>query len=238
MHDDAMTDRNLEAQPVAPPADVHAGIHRDATRERLLDVAERCFAERGIDGTSIREITREAGANVASVHYHFRDKQGLYEAVYARRMDYLRDYRVSRIQAALARPGITLEGFLTAFAQAFVEPLMEQSTARISLTLMNREMMHPRLPPEMMRDRFMRPLADVLFSAVRQLVPSLDNRQIAECMLSMVAQLLHAVQMFNASPCSGAMLQVLPAGIGLQSHVEHIVRFTHAGILAYAKEGR
>ena len=35
------------------------------TRDRLLDTAERLFAERGMDATSLRHITTEADANLA-----------------------------------------------------------------------------------------------------------------------------------------------------------------------------
>ena len=61
------------------------------TRERLLDAAERLFAERGFAGTSVREITDAAGANLGAVNYHFRSKENLYAEVFARRVALLRD---------------------------------------------------------------------------------------------------------------------------------------------------
>ena len=56
-----------------------------STRDRLLDVAERLFAERGVDATSLRAITTEAEANLASVNYHFGSKDGLFLEILARR---------------------------------------------------------------------------------------------------------------------------------------------------------
>jgi AcrR family transcriptional regulator len=54
----------------------------DPTRDKLLDVAGRIFADRGYRAATIREICVAAGANVAAVNYHFGDKLGLYtEAV-------------------------------------------------------------------------------------------------------------------------------------------------------------
>ena len=41
---------------------------KESTRERLLDVGERLFAERGLDGVSVREIAGEAEANLAAVN--------------------------------------------------------------------------------------------------------------------------------------------------------------------------
>ncbi len=52
-----------------------------STRERVLDAARILFAEAGFHGTHLREVSKRARANVAGVCYHFRSKQGLYEAV-------------------------------------------------------------------------------------------------------------------------------------------------------------
>jgi AcrR family transcriptional regulator len=53
----------------------------DPTRDKLIDVAGRIFAERGYRAATIREICIGAGANVAAVNYHFGDKLGLYSEV-------------------------------------------------------------------------------------------------------------------------------------------------------------
>jgi TetR/AcrR family transcriptional regulator, regulator of cefoperazone and chloramphenicol sensitivity len=52
-------------------------------KRRVLEVACRLFARRGFDGAHVREICKLAGVNIASICYHFRDKQGIYEAVQA-----------------------------------------------------------------------------------------------------------------------------------------------------------
>jgi AcrR family transcriptional regulator len=51
------------------------------TRDRILDAAQHLFAEHGYEGTSIRDITIAAEANVAAVGYHFGSKEGLYADV-------------------------------------------------------------------------------------------------------------------------------------------------------------
>ena len=56
----------------------------DTTRERILNAAERLFADRGFDGTSIRDVTTDAGVNLAAVHYHFGSKEDLLRAVLER----------------------------------------------------------------------------------------------------------------------------------------------------------
>lgn len=52
------------------------------TRERIINAAERLFAERGIAGVSLREINRAAGqSNTGAVQYHFGDRDGLVRAI-------------------------------------------------------------------------------------------------------------------------------------------------------------
>jgi len=51
------------------------------TRDKLLAVAGRIFADRGYRATTIREICVAAKANIAAVNYHFGDKLGLYTEV-------------------------------------------------------------------------------------------------------------------------------------------------------------
>ncbi len=55
------------------------------TAARILDVAEGLFVELGLKATSMRLITQQAGVNLAAVNYHFRSKDALFEAVFARR---------------------------------------------------------------------------------------------------------------------------------------------------------
>ena len=47
------------------------------TREQIVDAAEVLFAENGYNGTSLRQITERAGANIAAVNYHFGSKENL-----------------------------------------------------------------------------------------------------------------------------------------------------------------
>ncbi|HYR95579.1 MAG TPA: TetR family transcriptional regulator [Candidatus Binatus sp.] len=70
---------------MSPRASVARTREPSSTRDQILDAAERCFAERGFSGVSMREIAAQAGLrNQASLYHHFRDKRALYEAVLTR----------------------------------------------------------------------------------------------------------------------------------------------------------
>ena len=48
---------------------------------KILEIAEKLFAENGYDGTSIRQISKEAGINIAMISYYFGSKEKLLEAL-------------------------------------------------------------------------------------------------------------------------------------------------------------
>jgi AcrR family transcriptional regulator len=50
------------------------------SRKQLLDSGIRLFAQHGLEGTSVRDIAREAGTNICMISYHFGGKEGLYRA--------------------------------------------------------------------------------------------------------------------------------------------------------------
>lgn len=63
------------------------------TPARLLDAAERLFAESGLEGISLRRVAGAAGVNSAAVHYHFGSREALVEAVLVRRVEALQTRR-------------------------------------------------------------------------------------------------------------------------------------------------
>ena len=91
------------------------------TRGALLSAAERLFADGGIDGPSLREITRAAGQrNTSALQYHFGDRDELLRAVLER---HLRSVDLNRA-ALLDHLDLTGGGDLRALAAALVLPLV------------------------------------------------------------------------------------------------------------------
>ena len=65
-----------------------------ATSDALINAAEKLFIEKGHHATSLRDITREASANLAAVNYHFGSKESLIQAVLKRRLSAINDERM------------------------------------------------------------------------------------------------------------------------------------------------
>ncbi len=85
------------------------------TKIRILDAAEKLFAEKGLDATSHRDLTRAAGVNLAAVNYHFGSKQAVLAAIFERRIGPINAERLARLDAAEKRGAATLDGTLRAF---------------------------------------------------------------------------------------------------------------------------
>jgi AcrR family transcriptional regulator len=82
---------------------VSGDVALSASALRLVDTAERLFADRGIEGVSLRQVAIEAGsANNSAVHYHFGSRAGLITAIFGYRLPQIA--RERRLLAARSDP--------------------------------------------------------------------------------------------------------------------------------------
>jgi AcrR family transcriptional regulator len=90
---------------------------RSDTKQRILDSAERLFADHGFEGTSLRTIIADAKVNLAAIHYHYHSKEALLDAVILRRLEPINLQRLAMLdeceRASAGHP--SLEGVLEAF---------------------------------------------------------------------------------------------------------------------------
>ncbi len=202
-------------------------------RDRLLEAAAACFAERGFRDTSVRDITAAAGCNVAAVNYHFGGKDSLYAAVFDERLAELRARRVEALDSLMQRHTPSLEEVLRGFADAFLQPLTEGRRGQVTVKLIMRDMVEGQLPRTVILDGMIRPTRRALLTALTAACPTLHPAAALHCVHSLVAQLLHIMRVqeifSDADASSDERLDVGDA-------VEHIVRFTAAGVRAYAED--
>ena len=106
------------------PAARKARVDGLAAKTKLLDTAERLFAQRGFFGTSVRDVTAAAGVRLASVNYHFRSKEELFRDVVLRRATVLTHDRLVLLERMGALRSQSRR--LHALVSAFVTPLVER----------------------------------------------------------------------------------------------------------------
>ena len=73
-----------------------------STKEKIMDTAERCFAQQGIASASIRTIVEKAGVNLGAITYHFGSKDNLVIEIFKRRMVPMTQERLDMLRAAEA----------------------------------------------------------------------------------------------------------------------------------------
>lgn len=95
---------------------------RTDSRERILDAAERLYAERGLRATSLREIAAAARANTGSIYFHFKTKAELTREVFRRRLAPLDAERLARLEAC-EREAAPDAPPLRDLLEALIEPL-------------------------------------------------------------------------------------------------------------------
>jgi len=80
-----------------------------ATRQRIMQEAERLIGEDGFNAVSIRDITTAADCDVSAIHYHFGSKQDLVTAILEQRLTELNGQRAPLLDALLDAPQPTVD---------------------------------------------------------------------------------------------------------------------------------
>jgi AcrR family transcriptional regulator len=142
-----------------------------AARAALVEQAERLFAEHGIAGVSLRDVSAAAGQrNHSAAQYHFGDRHGLVSAVYEARMALVDERRQARLDAMDAAGR---ERDLVALAEAVLVPLLE--VVAESEGWYARFLARTRWDPEAWATVSELATAGSLRSALRHLLPHLEH---------------------------------------------------------------
>ena len=169
------------------------------TRRRLLEAAIVLFAEKGFDGTGIREIAARAKANSAMVQYHFGGKEGLYLEM----MRFTFEHGPTWIHTlgppprpeapdaraqALERLKEYMFNFLADLLGCQGGCQLGTEVDRAANILWNREMQYPREHIGPFIEQSIRPFSDYLNACLRVLRPDLDAEGLIRMSISIQAQ--------------------------------------------------
>ncbi len=204
----------------------------DETRERIIDAGERLFAAGGEDATSLRAITREADVNVAAIHYHFGDRDGLIEAILDRRLQPLNERRLELLDALLAEQSEpSVRDLLVAFARPDLEVIDEmRHTGRAELArVMGRAYTLPSPKVGSMMQRQFAPIARAFMPRFATALPHLDGHEL-RARIDLVVAII-TLQFARATDPG----QPGPMGVdGVDAHLDRLVAFLAPGLEAPA----
>ena len=200
------------------------------TKTRILDSAEALFAEHGFEGTSLRQITTAAGVNLASVNYHFRSKDDLMRAVFARWLEPVNRERLRRLDELEAALGETEVLPLESLLEMFYGPVLELNRGEKN----HIQPLIGRMYGEtgIVRQIFMEQMGEVarrFIIALRRALPELPAVELAWRMHFAIGAMAHTM-------AAGQLLGLLSGGAcdlrDPEAVLRRLVQFASAGLRA------
>jgi AcrR family transcriptional regulator len=156
------------------------------TYDRLLSAAARLFADRGFKRVTVRDICREAGANVAAVNYHFDDKLELYRQVLCTAVSAMR----ATLDAAQATgDGAGAEERMRTYIHVFLQRVAGSGRDSWIHRLMSRELADPTPALDVIVQQLILPRITYLRTLVAELLSCpIDDERVIRCAHSIHAQ--------------------------------------------------
>lgn len=203
----------------------------DKTRQRLLEAAGEIFAEQGFRKATVRDICARAGTNVASVKYHFGDKERLYSEI----LRYAHGCAIEKYPPNLGLPAdAPPEKRLYTFVLSFLQRLLDEGRPAWHAKIMSREMAEPTVAMDMLVEEQVKPH----FAFVRQVVVELLGPRAPEETVRLCAQSVVGQCLFYhfGRPVAERLFPQRTFGMKDAPRIaEHITRLTLAGIRDIAK---
>jgi AcrR family transcriptional regulator len=209
----------------------HASENDLQTRDRLLEVGRALFTEHGFHKVTVREIAREAHANLAAISYHFGDKLGLYREVLQSAVDAMRTVSDETMQAP---PDSSAEDRLRLFVRVFLGRIMTEDAGRATWIhkLMKHETFEPTPLAPWIVEQAVLPRLRYLEGIVAELLGTdADDSRVRNSVLSLQGQCFFCMRhplraIVRAKWHQGADSK--PEDVEAMAH--HISEFTLAGI--------
>lgn len=202
------------------------------TRERILDAAERTFAERGgADGASMRDLAAAAEVRLSQLSYYFGSKEALYRAVFARRADALALARGTALAEAMAAPSPDISAVVEAFIGPSVRQRFAEGVQGAAFALMTaREAVDPRESARGVLAEHFDPTAAEFLAAFAKLYPQASRAAMVDAYLFMVGALVMTMAAGDRAVRLDDERQALsPAGLA-ELLLKRLTRFCAAGI--------
>jgi TetR/AcrR family transcriptional regulator len=93
---------------------------KDSTEDKILEAAKNVFVAKGMEGARMQEIADEAGINKALLHYYFRTKERLFEAIFSEIFKFAFP-KLSRIILSDVGIVVKIEHFVDAYIDILIQ---------------------------------------------------------------------------------------------------------------------
>jgi AcrR family transcriptional regulator len=157
----------------------------DITRERIMKAAERLFAERGYDATSIRAIVAKARVNQAAINYHFDGKDGLYREVLRAAFRALTEQQLEHADEMKA---MSREAALAEFIRRQLRPLLGRDEYSRHMRILNWETVRPTAVFRKLLSEEAAPFMGLAVELVRRFQPEADQRTLVAAAVWLLGQ--------------------------------------------------
>ncbi len=157
----------------------------EVTRERIMKAAERLFAERGYDATSIRSIVAKARVNQAAVNYHFAGKDGLYREVLRAAFRALTEHQLAHAAQTKTR---SREEALGDFVRDQLRPLTARDELSRHIRIFNWETVRPTAVFRKLLSEEAAPFMGLAVDLVRRFLPAADQRTLLIAAVWLIGQ--------------------------------------------------
>jgi AcrR family transcriptional regulator len=157
----------------------------DVTRERIMKAAERLFAERGYDATSIRAIVAKARVNQAAINYHFDGKDGLYREVLRGAFRALTEQQLEHADEMKA---MSREAALAEFVRRQLRPLLGRDEYSRHMRILNWETVRPTAVFRKLLSEEAAPFMGLAVELVRRFQPEADQRTLVAAAVWLLGQ--------------------------------------------------
>jgi AcrR family transcriptional regulator len=203
------------------------------TKSKILDVAEKLFAEMGIHATSIRQIVKEAGVNVASLHYHFGSKEAVIHQIITRRLQPINEQKVKRLDQ-LEQESNGKPPELEAVLRAFIEPHIQmQKVAADKVKILMKLMVQIEDDAhklEVMQDPVFMNTFNRFISVLQSILPNLPPSELIWRFKFMIFS-MHAIMVQHPIPANSDFKEEKDS---IDEVLNHVIAFLKAGFLAPA----
>src|SRR5580658_8493816 len=197
----------------------------DITRERIMKAAERLFADRGYDGTSIRAIVARARVNQAAINYHFDGKDGLYREVLRAAFRGLTEHQLAHAGEAGA---MSREEALAAFIRRQLRPLLARDEASRHMRIFNWESVRPTPVFRKLLSEETAPFMGMATDLLRRFLPDADHRTLVVAAIWLLGQCSIFVR--NREQLAGPPVELSVDESALDWLAQTISRWTIGGL--------